>query len=82
MSADDDDSESASEASKSYNFIVRFIIFAFIAGPASVFGFGYYGRVGVQNSITAAEQGNYGPMLILVLWLGGLVSTAILVFKR
>ncbi len=80
MSADD--SESAGKETKSYNFVIRFVIFAFIAGPASVFGFGYYGRVGVQNSITAAEQGNFSPALILTLWLGGLVSTAILVFKR
>ncbi len=82
MSADDDDSESAVRKKKNYNFVLRFVIFAFIAGPASVFGFGYYGRTGLQNSITAAEQGNYSPALILVLWLGGLVSTAILVFKR
>lgn len=78
----DDDSDSTGEEKKSYNFVLRFIIFAFIAGPASVFGFGYYGRTGVQTSLSAAEQGNYTPMVILILWLGGLLSTAVMVFKR
>ena len=79
MSADDDNPETEK---KGYNFILRFIIFAFIAGPASVFGFGYYGRTGLQNSIAAAEKGNYSPMIILVLWLAGLLSTAVMVFKK
>lgn len=79
MSADDD---STAPEKKSYNFLLRFIIFAFIAGPASVFGFGLYGRVGIQNSLEAAERGNYSPMIILGLWLLGLIGTAIMVFKR
>ena len=79
MSADDDNPETEK---KGYNFILRFIIFAFIAGPASVFGFGYYGRTGLQNSIAAAEKGNYSPMIILALWLAGLLSTAVMVFKK
>ena len=77
-----EDSEDDGAEKKGYNFVLRFVIFAFIAGPASVFGFGYYGRTGVQTSLAAMEQGNYLPMFILVLWLGGLLSTAILVFRR
>ena len=82
MSAADDSSESEVAEKKSYNFILRFIIFAFIAGPASVFGFGVYGRMGVQNSIKAFERGEYTPAIILTLWLVGLISTAIMIFKR
>ena len=80
MSADHDDSEI--EQKKSYNFVLRFIIFAFIAGPASVFGFGVYGRVGIQNAMSAAAAGNYSPMVILGLWVVGLIGTATMVFKR
>ncbi|MES2695212.1 MAG: hypothetical protein V4773_17185 [Verrucomicrobiota bacterium] len=80
MSADNDDSEY--EEKKSYNFLFRFIIFTVIAGPASVFGFGIYGRMGIQNSLTALEKGNYSPLLILVLWIVGLIGTAFMVFKK
>lgn len=80
MSADDDSSEP--EEKKGYNFILRFIIFAFIAGPASVFGFGIYGRVGIESSLAAAEKGNYSPLAVLVLWAVGLIGTAFMVFKK
>ncbi len=80
MSADDDSSEA--EEKKSYNFVLRFIIFAFIAGPASVFGFGIYGRMGIESSLAAAEKGNYSPLTLLVLWIVGLIGTAFLVFKK
>lgn len=76
-----DDSDSETEK-KGYNFPLRFAIFAFIAGPASVFGFGVYGRLNVQHSIAAAERGEYMPLTILVLWVVGLISTAVMVFKR
>ena len=39
MSADDDSSSEDGEK-KEYSFLIRFAVFAFIAGPASVFGFG------------------------------------------
>lgn len=80
MSANDDGSEP--EEKKSYNFVLRFIIFAFIAGPASVFGFGIYGRMGIEGSLAAAEKGNYSPLSILALWIVGLIGTAFMVFKR
>lgn len=80
MSANDDDSEVAEK--KSYNFVLRFAVFTFIAGPASVFGFGIYGRMGIQNSLIAAEKGDYSPLLILSAWVVGLISTAFMVFKR
>src|SRR5688572_14457677 len=80
MSADSDETEI--EEKKSYNFVLRFIIFAFIAGPASVFGFGLYGRVGIQNALNAAERGEYSPVIILGLWVLGLLGTAFMVFKR
>lgn len=80
MSSDDDSSET--EEKKSYNFVLRFIIFAFIAGPASVFGFGIYGRMGLESSLAAAEKGNYSPLTILVLWIVGLIGTAFMVFKK
>lgn len=81
MSADDEN-DSDVPGKKSYNFVLRFIIFAFIAGPASVFGFGVYGRMGIQNAVTAAEKGNYSPLAILALWAVGLIGTAFMVFKR
>lgn len=80
MSSEEDSSEP--EEKKSYNFVLRFIIFAFIAGPASVFGFGIYGRMGIESSLAAAEKGNYSPLTILVLWIAGLIGTAFMVFKR
>lgn len=82
MSADNEDEEAEREEKKGYNFILRFIIFAFIAGPASVFGFGVYGRMGVTNALSAADRGDYFPVVILALWVVGLISTAFLVFKR
>lgn len=78
----DDDSDSATEEKKSYNFIFRFAIFVFIAGPASVFGFGIYGRIGINHALTAAEKGDYSPAAILVLWIFGLISVAFMVFKK
>ena len=65
-----------------YNFILRFIVFTFIAGPASVFGFGLYGRFAIKHSIIAADKGDYAPMLVIILWLAGLLGTAIMVFKK
>ncbi|MSU51662.1 MAG: hypothetical protein EXS37_21655 [Opitutus sp.] len=78
---DDPDSEGGDE--KSYRFVWRFIVFVVIAGPASVFAFGIYGRIAMRNSITAAaERGDYSPMIILTLWLIGLVGTAVMIFKK
>ena len=83
MSADDDNSTSESDQNKGYSFVGRFILFLFIAGPASVFAFGIYGRIGIRNSIMAAtERGDYSPMIILVLWLLGLAGTAMMIFKK
>ncbi|MBL9211958.1 MAG: hypothetical protein JNL92_15980 [Opitutaceae bacterium] len=81
MSADDD-SEAEGGEKKEYSFLIRFAVFAFIAGPASVFGFGLYGRVGLQNALTAAEKGDYSPAAILGLWILGLIGTAVMVFKK
>lgn len=81
MSADDDSPKEDGEK-KEYSFLIRFAVFAFIAGPASVFGFGMYGRVGLQNALAAAERGEYSPAAILALWLLGLIGTAIMVFKK
>ncbi len=80
MSADDDDSDPPEK--KSYNFVFRLIVFTFIAGPASVFGLGVYGRMGVRNAIAAFEKGEYSPAIILGLWIIGLIGTAVMVFKR
>ncbi len=82
MSAEDEDDGAERKEKKGYNFILRFIIFAFIAGPASVFGFGVYGRMGVTNALNAADRGDYFPVAILTLWVAGLISTAFMVFKR
>ncbi len=80
MSADDDDSDQPEK--KSYNFVFRLIVFTFIAGPASVFGLGVYGRMGFRNAVAAFEKGEYSPAVILALWIIGLIGTAIMVFKR
>ncbi|HUR58374.1 MAG TPA: hypothetical protein VM029_11730 [Opitutaceae bacterium] len=82
MSADDNESDAGSEEKKSYSFLWRFIVFLFIAGPASVVGFGLYGRVGIQHALNAAERGDYSQSLIFLLWFGGLIGTAIMVFKK
>ncbi len=78
----EDDPDSEGEEKKEYSFLIRFAVFAFIAGPASVFGFGLYGRVGLQNALTAAEKGDYSAAAILGLWVVGLIGTAIMVFKK
>ncbi len=80
MSADDTDSEPPEK--KNYNFVFRLIVFTFIAGPASVFGLGVYGRMGIRNAVAAFEKGEYSPAVILALWIIGLIGTAIMVFKR
>ena len=83
MSAKDDSPEADSEEKKEYSFIARFLVFLFIAGPASVFAIGIYGRIGIRDAITAAtERGNFSPMMILLLWLVGIVGTAIMIFKK
>jgi hypothetical protein len=82
MSTDENNLVSDSDQKKSYSLVGRFIVFLFIAGPASVFAVGIYGRIGIRDAITATERGHYSPMLILVFWLLGLVSTAIMIFKR
>jgi hypothetical protein len=82
MSADDNNPDVESEEKKSYSFLLRFIVFLFIAGPASVVGFGLYGRVGIQHSIDAAQKGDYSPALVFLLWLGGMIATAVMVFKK
>ena len=81
VSAEEEDSESAVEE-KTYSFIPRFILFVFIAGPASVFALGIYGRMGLRDAIAAMERGSYSPIAILILWLVGLVGTAVMIFKR
>ena len=78
--SEDEDSESSKE--KSYSFILRFILFAFIAGPASVFALGIYGRMGFRDALTAMERGSYSPIIVLTLWLGGLLGTAVMIFKK
>jgi hypothetical protein len=81
MSSNDDaDSEVAEK--KSYSFVGRFIVFLFIAGPASVFAIGIYGRIGLRGSLAAAERGEFSPIAILSLWLLGLLGTAVMIFKR
>ena len=82
MSAREDDSDSSGEEKKEYNFIFRFILFVFIAGPASVFALGIYGRIGLRDAIAAIERGSYSPIMILTLWLLGLVGTAVIIFKK
>jgi hypothetical protein len=83
MSADDDNAAAESGEKKGYSFtLMRFIVFLFIAGPASVVGFGLYGRVGIQHAINAAGKGDYSPSLVFLLWFGGMIGTAIMVFKK
>ena len=81
MSTEKEDSESKVEAT-SYSFVPRFILFVFIAGPASVFALGIYGRMGLRDAIAAMDRGSYSPITILILWLAGLIGTAVMIFKR
>ena len=81
MSAEEEDSNSDNEA-KSYSFVLRFILFVFIAGPASVFARGIYGHMGLRGAIEAMERGSYSPIMVLILWLVGLIGTAVMIFKR
>ena len=55
MSADDDSPKEDGEK-KEYSFLIRFAVFAFIAGPASVFGFGMYGRVVSESEYVRRRQ--------------------------
>jgi hypothetical protein len=71
MSADEDTVESQDEEKKSYSFVGRFLVFLFIAGPASVFAIGIYGRIGLRDAIAATERGSYTPMIVLGLWGSG-----------
>jgi hypothetical protein len=82
MSADDDDSESEEKEKKGYSFLLRFAVFIFIAGPASVFAFGIYGRVALKNTFDALERGEFKPAVILLFWIGGLIGTAHMCFKK
>jgi hypothetical protein len=82
MSADEDTVESQDEEKKSYSFVGRFLVFLFIAGPASVFAIGIYGRIGLRDAIAATERGSYTPMIVLALWVFGLIGTAIMIFKK
>lgn len=75
--------ESEDEQKKGYSFVARFLLFLFIAGPASVFAIGIYGRIGLRDAITAAtERGSYSPIIVLSLWIAGLIATAIMIFKK
>ena len=81
MSAEDEESET--EEKKGSSFVGRCLLFLFIAGPASVFAFGIYGRIGIRNAIAAAsERGDFSAMGILALWLVGLAGTAVMIFKK
>jgi hypothetical protein len=82
MSRDDDSDESTTEEVKEYSFVIRFLVFVFIAGPASVFAVGTYGRIGLRDAIAATERGNFSPIVILACWILGLVGTAIMVFRK
>ena len=82
MSAKEEDADESDEEKKTYSFIPRFILFVFIAGPASVFALGVYGRMGLRDAIAAMERGSYSPIMILGLWLIGLIGTAVMIFKR
>ena len=81
MNARDEDIESNKD--RTYNFLWRFLLFIFIAGPASVFAFGIYGRLALKDSMAAAlQRGDFMPMIVPVLWVIGLIWTGWIVFKR
>lgn len=83
MAADDETAETEIEEKKSYNFWWRLILFLFIAGPASVFAFGIYARMGIKSSILAGlERGDYKPIVIFAMWIFGLIGTATMIFKK
>ena len=81
MSADNDDSDS--EEKKPYGFVGRLILFLFIAGPTSVFAFGLWTRVGVGGSSNAAGATTSSSLSLgFILWLLGMIGSAIAIFKR
>ncbi len=82
--AHEDDSDTTDDAEKSsYSFLGRSILFLIIAGPASVFAFGIYARIGLKASVTAAaEKGDNTMMIIFALWLLGMLSTAFMIYKK
>lgn len=83
MSADTDDADSSdAEEKKPYGFVGRFILFLFIAGPTSVFAFGLWSRVGVGSSANAAAPASNSLSLGFILWLLGMIGSAIAIFKR
>lgn len=83
MSADDEEPESEGEEKGSYGLLWRVILFVFIVGPASVFAFGIYARIGVKASLMASlERGSYSFAVVLLLWLLGMIGTAVMIFKK
>ncbi len=84
MSAADDDSDSTDgEEQEGYSFWGRTIMFLFIAGPASVFAFGIYARIGLRASVSAAaEKGDNSLLLIFGLWILGMLGTAYMIYKK
>ena len=78
MSADHEDAEEK----KPYGFIGRLILFLFIAGPTSVFAFGLWSRVGLGASTNGAAPASTSLSLGFILWLLGMIGSAIAIFKR
>lgn len=79
----DDDSDSSEEEKGSYGFVGRLLLFLFIAGPGSVLGFGLWLRIGVGNSAASGGGGNDTfSMFIVTMWILGLISTGVMIFKK
>lgn len=79
---EESDTESDGEQ-KSYGLLGRVILFAFIAGPASLIAFGLWVRIGVNAStVGGTGKGSSSMTLVFVLWLVGLLATAIPIFKK
>jgi len=79
MSADDEDFDWEKEEQKDRRF-GRVLMFLFINGPTTLLTLGIWIRVGANT----AQQGSGSSWLTmaLVVWLGGLIVSALALFKK
>lgn len=84
MSENQEDSDTEGDGEqKSYGLLGRVILFLFIAGPASMIAFGLWVRIGVNASTVGGNgKGSSSMTLVFVLWIVGLLATAIPIFKK
>ena len=62
--------------------IGRVILFLFINGPTTMLALGMWIRVGAHTSAHAASKGSSWLTITFVVWLVGLIGSALAIFKK